>query len=55
MRNEIHLSSKMALDRAWLHPWIVRLQRNFSQIESRASDVIEMTGEGASHYIACLL
>ena len=35
LRNEMHLSSKMALDRSSLHSWFLRLQRNFYNVTSK--------------------
>jgi len=35
LRNEMHLSSKMALDRSSLHSWVLRLQRNFYSVISK--------------------
>jgi hypothetical protein len=54
LRNEVHLSKKMALDRSSLRAWFLHESRTFTTSPaSKRCD--EMTGEAAPHYPACLL
>ena len=54
MRNEKHLSSKLARDLSSLHSWFLD-ERELLHRHQQASDVTKMTCEAAPHSTACLL
>src|SRR5437660_8089554 len=54
MRNEKHLSSKLARDLSSLHSWFLD-ERELLHRHQQASEVTKMTCEAAPHSTACLL